>query len=116
MESADRPGLSFELGADAGCNLTRSNSALACPFHVGHINSTMRQILPRICRTRFRAHVVAGADEVAQLSLIAINEMVCEGELIADALRVIHLPGKSAGEIGLFFYPRERAVSCQLNG
>jgi|SRR5258708_3056918 hypothetical protein len=74
MESADRTGLSFELGADAGCNLTRSNSALACPFHVGHINSTMREILPGIFRTRFRAHVVAGADEVAQLSPIAINE------------------------------------------
>jgi glyoxylase-like metal-dependent hydrolase (beta-lactamase superfamily II) len=37
-------------------------------------------------------------------------------QLIADALRVIHLPGKSAGEIGLYFDPAQHAVSCQMNG
>jgi glyoxylase-like metal-dependent hydrolase (beta-lactamase superfamily II) len=178
-ESADRTGPSFELGADAGCNPTRSNSALARPLHIGHINSTMREILPGIFtwgstyadrpwdlngyairldestvlvdppapeendwasfdrlmpitkivltnrdhvrdaelfRTRFGAHLVAGADEVAQLSPVAINEMVREGELIADALRVIHLPGKSAGEIGLYFDPAQHAISRKMNG
>src|SRR5258706_5168571 len=47
-ESENQTGPSFELGADAGCDLTLSNSALACPLHVGHINSTMREILPGI--------------------------------------------------------------------
>src|SRR6266403_5320081 len=47
-ESADQTGPSFELGADAGCDLTLSNSALACPLHVDHILDTMREILPGI--------------------------------------------------------------------
>ena len=178
-ESADRPGPSLEPGADAGCNPARSNSALACPLYVGHIISTMREILPGIftwgstyadrpwdlngyaitldeCtvlvdppapeeddwpsfdllkpiakivltnrdhvrdaelhRTRFGAHLIAGADEVAQLAPVAINETVREGDLIADALRVIHLPGKSAGEIGLYFDPAQHAVSRQMSG
>jgi len=72
-------------------------------------------------RTRCAARLVAGADEVTQLAPIAIDEAVREGDLIAGALRVIHHPGKSAGEIGLYFDPahhvvsRERwAASCSL--
>jgi hypothetical protein len=34
------------------------------------------------------------------------SSRVRERDLIAGALRVIHLPGKSAGEIGLFFTQR----------
>jgi glyoxylase-like metal-dependent hydrolase (beta-lactamase superfamily II) len=67
-------------------------------------------------RTRFGAHLVAGADEVTQLAPITIDQAVHEGDLIADALRVIHLPGKSAGEIGLYFDPAQHAVSRQLGG
>ena len=178
-ESADRPGLMVEPGADAGCNPARSNSVLACPLRVGHIASTMREILPGIftwgstyidrpwdlngyaitleeCtvlvdppapgeddwpifsvmkpitkivltnrdhvrdaelfRTRFGAQVVAGADEVTQLAPIAIDEAVREGDLIAGALRVIQLPGKSAGEIGLYFDPAHNAVSREMGG
>src|ERR1700719_3643319 len=72
-------------------------------------------------RTRCGARLVAGADEVTQLAPVAIEEAVRQGDLIAGALRVIHLPGKSAGEIGLYFDPahhvvsRERwAASCSL--
>ena len=70
----------------------------------------------RALRDHTAAHLVAGADEVAQLAPIAINETVREGDLIADALRVIHLPGKSAGEIGLYFDPVQHAVSRKMNG
>jgi glyoxylase-like metal-dependent hydrolase (beta-lactamase superfamily II) len=67
-------------------------------------------------RTRFGAHLVAGADEVTQLAPIAIDEAVREGDLIAGALRVIHLPGKSAGEIGLYFDPAHHGVSREMGG
>jgi glyoxylase-like metal-dependent hydrolase (beta-lactamase superfamily II) len=68
----------------------------------------------------FRAHcgapLVTGADEVRQLAPIMIDETVREGDLIAGALRVIALPGKSAGEIGLYFDPAHHAVSRQMGG
>jgi glyoxylase-like metal-dependent hydrolase (beta-lactamase superfamily II) len=67
-------------------------------------------------RMRFGAHLVAGADEVMQLAPIGIDEVVREGDLIAGALRVIHLPGKSAGEIGLYFDPAHHAVSRERGG
>jgi glyoxylase-like metal-dependent hydrolase (beta-lactamase superfamily II) len=67
-------------------------------------------------RTRFGAHLVAGADEVSQLAPIAIDEAVREGDLIAGALRVIHLPVKSPDEIGLYFDPTHHGVSRELGG
>jgi len=67
-------------------------------------------------RTRFGAQVVAGADEVTQLAPIEVDEAVSEGELIAGALQVIHLPGKSAGEIGLYFSPAHHARSREMGG
>jgi glyoxylase-like metal-dependent hydrolase (beta-lactamase superfamily II) len=67
-------------------------------------------------RTRFGAHLVAGADEVTQLAPIAIDETVHEGDLVAGALRVIHVPGKSPGEIGLYFDPAHHAVSRKMGG
>lgn len=66
--------------------------------------------------TRYGARFVAGADEVTQLAPIAIDEAVREGDLIAGALRVIHLPGKSAGEIGLYLDPAHHAVSREMGG
>jgi glyoxylase-like metal-dependent hydrolase (beta-lactamase superfamily II) len=59
---------------------------------------------------------VAGTDEVTQLAPLAIDEPVREGDLVAGALRVVHLPGKSAGEIGLYFEPAHHAVSRELGG
>ena len=69
-----------------------------------------------LLRTRCAARLVAGADEVTQFAPIAIDEAVREGDLIAGALRVIHLPGKSAGEIGLYFDPAHHAVSSAMGG
>lgn len=67
-------------------------------------------------RKRCGARLVAGADEAMQLAPIAIDEAVREGHLIAGALRVINLPGKSAGEIGLYFDPAHHAVSREMGG
>jgi glyoxylase-like metal-dependent hydrolase (beta-lactamase superfamily II) len=67
-------------------------------------------------RTRYASRIVAGADEIAQLAPVAIDEAVREGGLIAGALRVIHLPGKSPGEIGLYFDPAHHGVSRKFGG
>jgi glyoxylase-like metal-dependent hydrolase (beta-lactamase superfamily II) len=67
-------------------------------------------------RTSCDARLVAGADEVAQFAPMEIDEEVREGGLIADALRVIHLPGKSPGEIGLYFDPAHHPVSRERGG
>jgi glyoxylase-like metal-dependent hydrolase (beta-lactamase superfamily II) len=53
---------------------------------------------------------------VTQLAPIAIDEAVRQGDRIANALCVIHLPGKSAGEIGLYFDPAHHAVSREMGG
>jgi glyoxylase-like metal-dependent hydrolase (beta-lactamase superfamily II) len=69
-----------------------------------------------LLQSRFGARLVAGADEVAQLAPIAIDEAVREDDLIAGALRVIHLPGKSVGEIGLYFDPAHHTLSREIGG
>ena len=70
----------------------------------------------KVFQTRYGAHLVAGTDEVPQLAPLVIDEPVREGDLVADALRVIHLPGKSPGEIGLYLEPTHHVVSRQLGG
>jgi glyoxylase-like metal-dependent hydrolase (beta-lactamase superfamily II) len=65
---------------------------------------------------RYGAPFVAGAREVAQLAPMKVDEPVSEGELIAGALRVIELPGKSPGEIGLYFDPAHHATSRDCGG
>jgi glyoxylase-like metal-dependent hydrolase (beta-lactamase superfamily II) len=67
-------------------------------------------------RMRYGAGLVAGADEVTQLAPVTIDEVVREGDLVAGALRVIHLPGKSPGEIGLYFEPGHHAISRETGG
>ena len=67
-------------------------------------------------RARYDARLVAGVDEVAQFTPVAIDEPVREGDLIAGALRVIHLPGKSPGEIGLYFDPAHHTLSRERGG
>jgi glyoxylase-like metal-dependent hydrolase (beta-lactamase superfamily II) len=66
--------------------------------------------------TRYGARLVAGTDEVTQFAPLAIDEAVREGDLLAGALRVIHLPGKSPGEIGLYLDPAHHAISRELGG
>jgi glyoxylase-like metal-dependent hydrolase (beta-lactamase superfamily II) len=67
-------------------------------------------------RTRYGAHIVAGKDEVSQFSPLSIDVTVQEGDLIGSALRVIHLPGKSPGEIGLYLEPAYHAASREKGG
>jgi glyoxylase-like metal-dependent hydrolase (beta-lactamase superfamily II) len=54
-------------------------------------------------RQRFGARLVGGAEEAKQFAPVVIDELVHEDELIAGALQVIHLPGKSPGEIALLY-------------
>ena len=67
-------------------------------------------------RTTYGACVIAGKDELPQLAPLVIDETVGEGDLISGALRVIHLPGKSAGEIGLYLDPAHHPVSREMGG
>jgi glyoxylase-like metal-dependent hydrolase (beta-lactamase superfamily II) len=67
-------------------------------------------------RTRYSARLVAGLHEVAQFAPLGIDEPVSEGDLIAGALRVIHLPGKSPGEIGLYVDPTYHVGSRDVGG
>ena len=70
----------------------------------------------KVFQTRYGAHLVAGTDEVTELAPLVIDEPAREGGLVAEALRVIHLPGKSPGEIGLYIDPAHHAVSRDLGG
>ncbi len=67
-------------------------------------------------RARYGARLVAGAEEVAQFAPLAIDERVREGDMIAGALRVIDLPGKSPGEIGLYLDPAHHAAARERGG
>jgi glyoxylase-like metal-dependent hydrolase (beta-lactamase superfamily II) len=61
-------------------------------------------------RQRFGARLVACTDEVAQFAPVVIDELVGEEDRIAGVLRIIHLPGKSPGEIGLLLAREEGGV------
>jgi glyoxylase-like metal-dependent hydrolase (beta-lactamase superfamily II) len=65
---------------------------------------------------RYGGFLVAGIDEAAQLAPLTIDEPVRDGDLVAGVLRTIHLPGKSPGEIGLYFEPARHASSRRLGG
>jgi glyoxylase-like metal-dependent hydrolase (beta-lactamase superfamily II) len=67
-------------------------------------------------RTKYGAHIVAGKDELSQFSPLKIDALVEEGDLIGSALRVIHLPGKSPGEIALYLEPAYHVVSRERGG
>ena len=67
-------------------------------------------------RKRYGARIVAGKDEVSQFSPLTIDAAVQEGDLIDGTLRVIHLPGKSPGEIGLYLEPAHHATSRDNGG
>ena len=67
-------------------------------------------------KTRYGAHIVAGKDEVPQFAPLTIDAVVQEGDLIGSALRVIHLPGKSPGEIALYIGPAYHAASRERGG
>jgi glyoxylase-like metal-dependent hydrolase (beta-lactamase superfamily II) len=85
---------------------------------IGRIVITNRDHIrdAELFRTRYGARFVAGVQEVAQLAPLTIDEPVSEGDLIAGVLRVIHLPGKSPGEIGLYVDPTRNVVSKEAGG
>jgi glyoxylase-like metal-dependent hydrolase (beta-lactamase superfamily II) len=61
-------------------------------------------------RQRFGARLIACAEELKQFAPVVIDEMVREGDVIAGLLQVVHLPGKSPGEIALFLKREEGGV------
>jgi glyoxylase-like metal-dependent hydrolase (beta-lactamase superfamily II) len=67
-------------------------------------------------RTRYGARIIAGKEELPQFVSLPIDDAVQEGDLIRDALRVIHLPGKSPGEIGLYLGPAYHAAARDKAG
>ena len=67
-------------------------------------------------RTRYGARIVASKDEVSQFSPLTIDAVVRAGDLIGGVLRVIHLPGKSPGEIGLYLEPAHHPTSRDNGG
>jgi glyoxylase-like metal-dependent hydrolase (beta-lactamase superfamily II) len=67
-------------------------------------------------RTRYGARIITGKDELPQFVSLPIDEAVQEGDLIGGALRVIHLPGKSPGEIGLYLSPAYHAAARDKAG
>jgi glyoxylase-like metal-dependent hydrolase (beta-lactamase superfamily II) len=67
-------------------------------------------------RERYHAPVVTGANEAGGFASLMIDETVKEGDVLPGGLRVIHLPGKSPGEIGLYFDPAQNKISKELGG
>jgi len=69
-----------------------------------------------VFRTRYGARIIASKDEISQFASLPIDATVQEGDLIGGALRVIDLPGKSPGEIGLYLEPAYHAASRDKGG
>lgn len=67
-------------------------------------------------RERYGAPVVAGADEASGFASLKIDETVKDGDPLPGGLRVIALPGKSPGEIGLHFDPSGNKIARELGG
>jgi glyoxylase-like metal-dependent hydrolase (beta-lactamase superfamily II) len=67
-------------------------------------------------RQRFGARLIAGAEEAKHFAPVVIDEMVREGDVIAGLLRVIHLPGKSPGEIALLLDSKSHAAAREHGG
>lgn len=65
---------------------------------------------------RYRSPVVAGANEMGGFASLKVDETVKEGDVLPGGLRVIHLPGKSPGEIGLYFEPARNKISKEVGG
>ena len=67
-------------------------------------------------RERYGSPVVAGANEIGGFASLKVDETVNDGEVLPGGLRVIHLPGKSPGEIGLYFDPTRNRISREVGG
>jgi glyoxylase-like metal-dependent hydrolase (beta-lactamase superfamily II) len=67
-------------------------------------------------RERYRSPVVAGANEIGGFASLEVDETVKDGDVLPGGLRVIHLPGKSPGEIGLYFETSGNKISKEVGG
>ena len=67
-------------------------------------------------REHFQCPIAAGVNEMTGLASLKVDETVRDGDVLPGGLRVIHLPGKSPGEIGLYFDPARNKTSRQLGG
>ena len=67
-------------------------------------------------RERYQCPIVAGANEMTGFPSLNVNETVREGDFLPGGLRVINLPGKSPGEIGLYFDPTRNKLSKTVGG
>ncbi len=65
---------------------------------------------------RYHAPIVAGANEAGGFASLMIDETVKEGDILPGGLRVMDLPGKSPGEIALYFDPFRNKISGELGG
>jgi glyoxylase-like metal-dependent hydrolase (beta-lactamase superfamily II) len=65
---------------------------------------------------RYHAPVVAGANEAGGFATLMIDETVKEGDILPGGLTVIDLPGKSPGEIGLYFDPLRSKLFKECGG
>ena len=65
---------------------------------------------------RYHAPVVAGAYEAGGFVSLMVDETVNDGDVLPGGLRVIHLPSKSPGEIGLYFEPSRHSLSREVGG
>jgi len=54
---------------------------------------------------RYQAPIVTGVNEAGGFASLKVDETVKDGDVLPGGLRVIDLPGKSPGEIGLYFDP-----------
>lgn len=54
---------------------------------------------------RYQAPIVTGVNEAGGFASLMVDETVKEGDILPGGLSVIDLPGKSPGEIGLYFDP-----------
>jgi glyoxylase-like metal-dependent hydrolase (beta-lactamase superfamily II) len=67
-------------------------------------------------RERYQAPVLAGAKESGGFTSLKVDATVVEGDCLPGGLCVIDLPGKSPGEIGLYFDPLQNELSKELGG
>jgi glyoxylase-like metal-dependent hydrolase (beta-lactamase superfamily II) len=67
-------------------------------------------------RARFHASVAACVDELSQFASLKIDETFRDGDLLWGGLRVIHLPGKSPGEVGFYIEPAHHKGALAAGG
>jgi glyoxylase-like metal-dependent hydrolase (beta-lactamase superfamily II) len=65
---------------------------------------------------RYQAPIVTGVNEAGGFASLMVDETVKEGDILPGGLSVIDLPGKSPGEIGLYFDPLRSKLFKEFGG